>query len=160
MTRKVLPTDQISSIRIDWVDPEVTEFIFVYQDSSSIDSFMDRHHLLKLDASDSILVIDYCRPTDTICMDRSSSNDPFFFVYSCLFWIFMSPYHLMISRWVSFGRSKLPLRNSTQTHGLLFKPFGSCVTCFVFVLLLLPFYTITHRTRSTRLAGYPLSANG
>jgi len=31
----------------DWVDSKVTKFIFVYRDSSSIDSFKDRHHLLR-----------------------------------------------------------------------------------------------------------------
>jgi len=36
---------------------------------------------------------------------------------------------------------------------------GSCVTCFIFVLLLPPSCTTTHRTRLTRLADYLLSTN-
>ena len=71
--------------RLDWVDPKVIEIIFVYRDSSSIDSFMDNHNLLKPDGADNILAIDYCRPINTICMGQASSNGPFFFVYSCLF---------------------------------------------------------------------------
>jgi len=60
---------------------------------------------------------------------------------------------------VSFGCSTLLLCNSTPTHRPHSKPFGSCVTCFVFFLLLPPSCTTTHCTRPTRLAGYPLSAN-
>jgi len=72
--------------RFEWVDPKVTEFIIVYRDSSSIGSFMDNHNMLQLDAAQDILVIDFCRSTDTICMGRSTSGGPFFFIYSSLFY--------------------------------------------------------------------------
>jgi len=68
----------------DWVDLKVTDFISVYRDSSSISSFMDNHNMKKLDVVEDILAIDYCCPTDTICMGRSTSEGSFFFVYSFL----------------------------------------------------------------------------
>jgi len=56
----------------------------IYRDGASVSSFLGKYPILKSDASDGILAIDYCRPTDTICMGRSPSEDPFF-LYSCLF---------------------------------------------------------------------------
>jgi len=70
---------------LDWVDPKVTEFTFVFLDGPSISFFIGKHTILKSDASDGILAIDYYRPIDTICIGRSSSEGIFFFVYSCLF---------------------------------------------------------------------------
>ena len=68
---------------LDWVDPKVIGFTFVYLDGPSISSVIGNHRILKSDASNSILAIDYCQPT--ICMDRSPLEGPFFFLYSCLF---------------------------------------------------------------------------
>jgi len=70
---------------LDWVDPKVTGFTSVFTDVASISSFIGKHSILKSKANDGILVVDYCRPTDTICMGRSPSKGPFFFIYSCLF---------------------------------------------------------------------------
>jgi len=61
---------------LDKVDSKVTEFISAYRDSSSIDSFMDSHNMLKSDATDNMLTIDYCHPTNTICMGTTSSYGP------------------------------------------------------------------------------------
>jgi len=47
--------------------------------------FLKEVPILKSDASDGILAVEHCRPTDTICMDQSSSEGPFFFLNSCLF---------------------------------------------------------------------------
>jgi len=70
---------------LDWVDPRVTGFAFVDLDGLSISSFIGKYTILKPDASDGILAIDYCGTTDTICMGRSPLEGPFFFVYACLF---------------------------------------------------------------------------
>ena len=66
-------------------DLNVIGFTFVYLDSSSIYVFVDKHNILKPDADDNILAIDYCHPANTICIGRSPPKTPFFFVYSCIF---------------------------------------------------------------------------
>ena len=103
----------------------------MYKDSSSIGSFVDSHNLLKLDAADDILAIDYCRPTDTICMGRATSKGPFFFVYSCLFYDLHVALHFN-----DFTMGVLRALNvvPSQFHpNTWFKPFGSYATCFVSV---------------------------
>jgi len=121
-------------------------------------SSKDNHHLLKSDVADDILVIDYCRPFDTVCMGRSSSKGSFFLVYSCFFFqIFMSPCLLTTSRWTSFKHSTSLLHNSTQTHGPPFKPLVSYMISFVLIPLLPPFSITIRLTRPTPSAGCPLS---
>ena len=147
------------SSRFVWVDPKVIEFIFVYRDLSSIDSFMDRHHLLKSDASYGILAIDYCHPTDTICMGWLSYDGPFLFVYSCLF----LDLHVALpfddfTMGVLRAFNVAPC-NFTQTHGPPSKPFGSCEICFVFVPFLPPFSTTIRHNHPTRLTNCPLSTD-
>jgi len=70
---------------LDWVDPRVTRFASVFLDEPSISFFIGKNTILKSDVSDGILAIEYCRPTDTICMGWSPSEGPFFFVYAFLF---------------------------------------------------------------------------
>ena len=104
----------------------------VYRDGASVSSFLGKYPILKSNASDGILAVDYCRPTDTICMGWSPSEGPFFFLYSCLFFLIcMLASFFTTSRWASFNRSTwLPL-SSTQTPEPLTKPFVLSVICSV-----------------------------
>ena len=72
-------------LELDWVDPEVTGFASIFLDEPFVSSFIEKYTIMKPDASDGILTVDYCQPTDTICMGWSPLEGPFFFVYSCLF---------------------------------------------------------------------------
>ena len=80
------PSEQSSHLLgLDWVDPKVTGFTFVYLDEASISSFIGKYPILKSNANDGILAVDYYRSTDTICMGWSPSKGFFFFVYYYLF---------------------------------------------------------------------------
>lgn len=84
------PTEESSPRSgFDWVDSKVTGFTSVYRDSSSISAFVDKHNILKLDVDDGILAIDYWHPSNTVCIDRSPSETPFFFIYSYFSQIYM-----------------------------------------------------------------------
>jgi len=55
------PFEHLSHLSgLDWVDSKVTGFTSVYLDGLSISSFMGKHTILKSDANDGILAIDYC----------------------------------------------------------------------------------------------------
>ena len=70
---------------LEWVNRKFIAFTFSFLDWASISTFLGRYPILKSDACDGILAVEHCRPTDTICMGRSSSEGHFFFLYSCLF---------------------------------------------------------------------------
>ena len=66
-------------------------------------------------------------------------------------YMFISP--LMISGWVSFGRTTWRLPSFTQTPRRPFRPFTWYVTFCVFILLLHVFWVIIRLTRPTMFCG-------
>jgi len=123
--RSDLVEESSHHLGFDWVDPKMTRFTFVFRDSSSISFFVDKYNILKSDANDGILAIDYCHLANTICIARSPLEILFFFVYSCLFlglhvafpfddfimWVLwalnVAPSQLHHNTWVSFQTFQL-----------------------------------------------------
>jgi len=75
----------ISPPEIDWVDPKVTRITFAFTTETSVANFLERVPILKADASLDFFRVEPCLSTETICLGRSSSESPFFYMYSCLF---------------------------------------------------------------------------
>ena len=75
----------ISPLEIDWVDPKVTRITSIFTIETSVTDFLDRFPILKADASLSFFRVESCLPAETICLGRSSTESPFFYMYYCLF---------------------------------------------------------------------------
>ena len=118
----------------DWVDPKDSEYFYLFRDSSSIASFVDRVCLLKPDVVDDILAIDSCHPTDIVCINQAPFEPPFFFLTLAYFLTFTSLSPSMSLQWMSLGLSMLLLLNFIPIHRFPCRPFVLFVTCFAFTL--------------------------
>jgi len=68
-----------------WVDPKVCEIAFVFHTDASMAEFMDKVPVLKASVEESLLSFSPCSLDDRVYRGQSSTEPPFFFMYSCLF---------------------------------------------------------------------------
>ena len=67
------------------MDPKVTRITSVLTIESFVVDFGDRFQVLKADVTLSFFRVESCLSTETICLGRSLTESPFFYMYSCLF---------------------------------------------------------------------------
>jgi len=71
----------------EWVDPKVFGIASVFRTDVSVADFFNRVLVLKFSSRDSLLSFDSCSLDDRVYRGRSSTEPPFFFMYSCLFFL-------------------------------------------------------------------------
>jgi len=79
------PEQFISPPKLDWVDPKVTNITSAFRTETSIANFLDRVPILKADTSNNLISVEPYSLTEAISLGRSSTEVPFFYMYSCLF---------------------------------------------------------------------------
>ena len=68
-----------------WVDPRVCEVSSSFYTDTSVADFLNEVPVLKASAEESLLAFGPCSLEDCVYKERSSTEPPFFFMYSCLF---------------------------------------------------------------------------
>ena len=68
-----------------WVDPKVCEIASLFHTDASVAEFLDKVPILKASTENSLLAFSLCSLEDRVYRERSSTEPPFFFIYSCLF---------------------------------------------------------------------------
>jgi len=68
-----------------WVDPKVCEVSSFFYTETSVAEFLDEVLVLKASTEESLLAFDPCSLQDRVYRERSSTEPPYFFMYSCLF---------------------------------------------------------------------------
>ena len=68
-----------------WVDPRVCEVSSSFHTDASVVEFLDKVPVLKASAEESLLAFGPCSLGDRVYRERSSTEPPFFFMYSSLF---------------------------------------------------------------------------
>ena len=87
----------ISPPKLDWVDPKVTRITSAFKTGTSVSEYLEKVPILKEYTSLDLLTVKPCLPTETICLGRSPTEPPFFYMYSCLFTNLHVSYLLIIS---------------------------------------------------------------
>ena len=91
-----------------WVDPKVCGIAFEFHTDVSLAEFLDKVPVLKASAEKSLLSFGPYSLDDRVYRGRSSTEPPFFFMYSCLF----SDLHVSLP-FDTFTVGVLLLRHST-----------------------------------------------
>ena len=68
-----------------WVDSRVCEVSSSFYTDTSVAEFLDKVPVLKASGEESLLAFGPCSLEDRVYRERSSTEPPFFFMYSCLF---------------------------------------------------------------------------
>ena len=68
-----------------WVDPKVCEVSSFFYTDTSVAEFLNDVPVLKASAEESLLAFGPCSLEDSVYRERSSTEPPLFFMYSCLF---------------------------------------------------------------------------
>ena len=72
-------------VGLAWVDPKVCEVASFFHTDASVAKFLNEVPVLKASAEESRLAFDPCSLEDRVYREQSSTEPPFFFMYSCLF---------------------------------------------------------------------------
>jgi len=133
------PLQAISRADLGWVDPKVIGISSTFSTEASVSKFLDKFPVLKADGRSSLFSVEPCLPTESVCMGRSGTDPPFFYLYSCLF----SDLHVSLpfDNFIMgvFRTLNVRLPSFTQTHGRPFRSFICYVMFCVFTPLLLLF---------------------
>jgi len=142
-------------VDLNWVDPKVIGISSNYKIEAFVSKFLDKCPILKAGGHSSFFSVLPCSSTKSVCLGRSSTGPPFFYMSLVSLKTYMYLSLSIGSQWVSFERSMWRPPKFTQTHGRPSRPFACCVTSFDFIPLPLPFFLIILFTPPNLCHGTP-----
>ena len=67
------------------MDPKVVEISSIYKTEASVTKFLARQPILKAVEYFHYFSVLPCEPTESVCLGRSGTGPPFFYMYACFF---------------------------------------------------------------------------
>ena len=79
------PLTAIPLVDLSWVDPKVVEISSTYKTEVFVTKFLAKHPILKAGGHSHYFSVLPCEPIESVCLGRSNTVPPFFYMYTCLF---------------------------------------------------------------------------